>query len=134
MILSHSLKRFWLLTGRWLKCLGVLITKILQYPIIKRAMHFKFQRANAVRDAFDVIAQAVREIIHRVDAPFIAGVMMRGVTDAIEQRIAQPDVRRRHVNFRPQTPKLTAAHPTGRARIRHGAIAVSKKAWTFSRG
>ncbi len=45
-----------------------------------------------MRDAFDVIAQAVREIIHRIDAPFVAGVMMLGVLDAVEQGIAQPDV------------------------------------------
>ena len=32
----------------------------------------------------------------------LAGVMMRGVTDAIEDRIAQPDVRRRHVDLRAQ--------------------------------
>ncbi len=65
-------------------------------------MHFKFQRADAVRDAFDVIAQAMREIIHRINAPFRAGVMMFGVADAIKHRVAQPDVRRRHVNLRAQ--------------------------------
>ncbi len=30
-------------------------------PIVKRTVHFKFQRADRVRDALDVIAQAMRE-------------------------------------------------------------------------
>ena len=71
-----------------------------QNPIVKRAVHLEFQRADAVRDAFDVIAQAMGEVIHRVDAPFAAGVMMFGVADAVEQRVAHPDVRRGHVNLR----------------------------------
>ena len=62
-------------------------------------MHFEFQRANAVGDALDIIAQAMGEIIHRIDAPFGAGVVMFGVADAIEQRVAQPDIGRAHVNF-----------------------------------
>ena len=76
--------------------------EIFQNPVVKRAVHFKLQRADAVRDAFDVIAQAMREVVHRIDAPFVAGVMMRGVPDAVEQRIAQPDVGRRHVDLRAQ--------------------------------
>ena len=46
-------------------------------------MHFKLQRANAVCDAFDIIAQAMREVIHWVNAPLVAGLMMFGVPDAI---------------------------------------------------
>ena len=68
-------------------------------------MHFEFERAKRVRDALDIIAQAMREVVHRVDAPFVAGVMMRGVANAIEHRIAQPDVRRRHVDLRAQRPR-----------------------------
>ena len=65
-------------------------------------MNFELQRANRMRDAFDVIAQAVREIVHRINAPLVAGVMMLGVADAIEHRVAQPDVRRAHVDLRAQ--------------------------------
>src|SRR5207237_9707875 len=35
--------------------------------------------------------------------PLVAGVMMRGVTNAIEDGIAQPDVGRLHVDLRPQS-------------------------------
>ena len=65
-------------------------------------MHLELQRADRVRDAFDVIAQAVREVVHRVDAPLGASMMMLGVADAVEDRVAHPDVRRRHVNLRAQ--------------------------------
>ncbi len=94
-------------------------------------MHLEFQRANAVRDAFDVIAQAMGEIIHRVDAPFAAGVMMLGVADAVEQRIAHPDVRRGHVNLRAQRTfavgKLAGLHAPEQIEIfLHAAVAVGR--------
>ena len=53
-------------------------------------------------DPFDVIAQRMRPIVHRINAPFVAGVMVRRVPNAIKHRIAQPDVRRAHVDLRPQ--------------------------------
>jgi hypothetical protein len=51
-------------------------------------MHLELQRADAVCDAFQVITQAMGEIIQGIDAPLGAGVMMGGMTDAIEDRIA----------------------------------------------
>ena len=68
-------------------------------PIVKRPVNLELQRANRMRDPFDVIAQRMRPIVHRVNAPFVAGVMMRGVANTVEQRIAQPDVRRVHVDL-----------------------------------
>ena len=83
-------------------------------------MHFKFQCADAVRDAFDnVIAQAVREVIHRINFPFRAGVMMPGVADAIKNRVAQPDVGRCHVNLRAER-----ARAVGKFAVAHAAEQV----------
>ena len=65
-------------------------------------MDFKFQRANRVRNSFDVIAERMRPIVHRVNAPFVPGAMMRCVPDAIENGIAQPDVGCVHIDFRAQ--------------------------------
>ena len=83
-------------------------------PIIQGAVHLELQRTDGVRDAFDVIAQAMGEVVHRVDAPSAAGVMMVGVSNAIEQGIAHPDVRRGHVNLRAERTfavgKLTVLH------------------------
>ncbi len=66
-------------------------------------------------DSFDVVAQGMGAIVHRINAPFVAGLMMLGVPDAIEHRIAQPHVRRAHVDLRPQGAraigKLAGFHP-----------------------
>ena len=64
-------------------------------------MHLELERAQRVRDAFNVIADAMREVIHRVNRPARAGVMMFEMANAIEHRVAQPDIRRLHVDLRP---------------------------------
>ena len=46
--------------------------QFLENPVVQRAMHLELQRADRVGDAFNVIAQAVREVVHGVDAPLIA--------------------------------------------------------------
>ena len=76
--------------------------EVLEDPVVERAVDFEFQRANAVGDALDVVAQAMREVVHRVDAPLVARVMVRGVADTVEQRVAQPDVGRSHIDLRAQ--------------------------------
>src|SRR6185295_4929295 len=72
---------------------------------VKRPMNLEFERADAVRDAFDVIAEAMGEVIHRIDAPFCPGMMVPGVTDAVEHRVPKPDVRGRHVYLRAEGPR-----------------------------
>ena len=42
-------------------------------------MILELEGANGVRDVFDGIGLAMREIVHRIDAPFIARAMMFGV-------------------------------------------------------
>ena len=94
---------------------GTRQVELLQNPIVEGPMHLELQRADRVRDAFDVIAQAMREVVHRVDAPLVAGVMMLGVANAVEHRVAHPDVRRRHVDLRAQRAgavrELAVLHP-----------------------
>src|SRR6266404_8044593 len=67
-----------------------------------------------MRDTFDVIAQTMRKIVHWIDAPRVASVMMFGVANAIEDRITHPDVRRGHVDFRTERPR-----PIGEFAILH---------------
>ncbi len=78
-------------------------------------MDFEFQRAKRMGDAFEVIAQPMREIVERINAPLVSGLMMGGVPDAIENRVAHPNVRRLHVDPGAQSPravgKLTCFHP-----------------------
>src|ERR1041385_6017632 len=44
-------------------------------PIVKRTMNFEFESADRVRHAFDVIAEAMGEVVQRVDAPFATRVV-----------------------------------------------------------
>ena len=41
----------------------------------------------------------MREVVHRIDAPGVAGAVMVRAPDAVEHRIAHVDVRRRHVDL-----------------------------------
>ena len=62
-------------------------------------MVFEFERAHGVGDVFDRVRLAVREIVHGIDAPLVAGAVMVGVQDAVHDRIAQVEVGRGHVDF-----------------------------------
>ncbi len=102
--------------------------EVLQNPVVKRAVDLEFQGADGVGDAFEVVAEAVGEVIHRVDAPSRAGVVVLGVADAVEHRVAQPDVRRRHVDLRPKgaraVGKLAVLHADKQVQVlRHGTVA-----------
>ena len=57
----------------------------LEHPVVERAVRHELRRAQAVADAFEVVAQAVRVVVQRVDAPLVAGMVMRDVADAVEQ-------------------------------------------------
>ena len=78
-------------------------------------MVLELQRAERVRDAFDRVRDRVRVVVGRIDAPGVAGAVMRRVPDAVERRIAHVDVGRRHVDLRAQhvraVGKLARAHP-----------------------
>src|SRR3954447_23651231 len=78
-------------------------------------MHLELERAERMRDPLDVVAERVRPIVHRVNIPSRAGLMMFRMPDAIEHRIAQPHVRRGHIDFGAQGArairKFTCLHP-----------------------
>ena len=52
-----------------------------------------------MRDLLDRILDRMCVVVHRVDAPGVAGAMMMRMPDAVDRRIAQVHVRRRHVDF-----------------------------------
>ena len=70
-----------------------------QQPVVKRALVFKFERADAVGDLLQRVFNRVREGVHGVDAPFVARVVVRGVADAVDGRVAHVDVGRGHVDL-----------------------------------
>ena len=70
-----------------------------QQPVVKRALVFKLQRADAVGDLLQRVLNRVGKGVHRVDAPFVAGVVVGGAADAVDGRVAQVDVGAGHVDF-----------------------------------
>ena len=71
-------------------------------PVVERPVVFELQRADGMRDAFDGVGLPVREVVHRIDAPLVAGAVMLGVQDAVHHRVAHVEVGRGHVDLGPQ--------------------------------
>lgn len=91
-------------------------------------MVHKLQGADTVGDAFEIIAQAMRVVVERIDAPLVASVVMRDVADSIKQWIAQPHVGRSHINLAAQRArpvgKFAGLHPLEEIKIfRHTPMA-----------
>ena len=78
-------------------------------------MGLELQRADRMGHALDRVGLAVGEVVGRVDAPGVAGAGMRRVHDPVEHRVAEVDVRRGHVDLRPEDAcavrELAGAHP-----------------------
>ena len=67
-------------------------------------MILKFQRTDGMCNALHRIAQRMCEVIHRVDAPCITGAVMMSMRNPVQNRIAQVDVRRTHIDLGTQNP------------------------------
>ena len=78
-------------------------------------MVLEFERADRVGDPFQRIGDAVRVVVERIDAPVVAGAVVRGVADPVDARVAHVDVWARHIDLEPQDVRavgeLAAAHP-----------------------
>ena len=73
--------------------------QLVEEPVVERPVILEFQRADGMGDSLDRIRLAMGEIVARVDAPCRAGARMGGMEDAVEHRIAQIDIARRHVDL-----------------------------------
>jgi hypothetical protein len=88
---------------------------VLEQPVVEWPVDLELERAQGVGDALDGVGLAVGEVVRRVDAPGIARARVGRVDDAVEDRVAQVDVGRRHVDACAQHPRtvgeLAGAHP-----------------------
>ena len=73
--------------------------ELVHQPVVKRALVFKFQRANAVGDLLQRVLYRVRVGVHGVDAPFVARVVVVGAANAVNGGVAHVDVGAGHVDF-----------------------------------
>ena len=62
-------------------------------------MILELQRADRMCDAFDRILNWVSEVVHRVNAPLVSGILMRQMRHAVDDRIPHVDVGRCHINL-----------------------------------
>ncbi|SAJ03160.1 Uncharacterised protein [Enterobacter cloacae] len=85
---------------------------VIQHPVVQTTVVLEFQRAQRVRNAFQRIADAVGEVVHRVDAPLVTGLVVFSELNAVQHRIAHHDERRRHIDFGTQT-RFTFFEATG---------------------
>ena len=76
--------------------------QLIEEPVVQRPVIFELQRAQRMRNALVGIRQSVGEIVHRVDAPLVARMLMGNVTNAVQRRIAQIHIGRCHVDLRAQ--------------------------------
>ena len=67
-------------------------------PVVERAVVLELQGAERVGDLLDRVGQRVREVVHRVDEPVLAGAVVAQPADAVEGGVAQVQVGRRHVD------------------------------------
>mmetsp|Transcript_40777 Transcript_40777/g.81700 ORF Transcript_40777/g.81700 Transcript_40777/m.81700 type:complete len:437 (+) Transcript_40777:165-1475(+) len=84
-------------------CDQVRVLQFVQNPVVERAMVFKLEGAQRVRDLFQSVRNAMREVVHRVDAPLVACHYVRRLPDPVECRVSHVEVRARHVDFGAQT-------------------------------
>ncbi len=72
--------------------------QVVDQPVVERAVIGEFERAEGMRHPLDRVGLAMREIVGRVDAPGVAGARMAGLEYPVENRVAQVDVARGHVD------------------------------------
>ena len=101
-------------------------------------MRLEFQRTDGVRDALDPVAERVGKVVHRVDAPLVAGAVVGAVLDAVDDRVAHVHVRAGEVHLRTEALLavgiLAVAHFAEEFHVLfHTAVAVgARTAWLAS--
>ena len=112
-----------------LDLLGMVDAQLVEEPVVERAVDLELQGADGVGDALEGVALAVGPVVHRVDAPLVAGAGVRLVADAVHDGVAQEDVGGGHVDLGPQglraVGELAGLHPGEEVEVLlDGAVAV----------
>ena len=73
--------------------------EVLEEPVVEGPVVLEFQGAERMGDMLERIALPVGVVVDRVEAPRIAGAMVLSVEDAVEDGVAQVQVRVRHIDL-----------------------------------
>ncbi len=69
------------------------------YQLVKRLVVGELEGAHGVSDALQRIRLPVGVVVHGIDAPLVAGALVRGMQDAVHHRVAHIQVGRGHVDL-----------------------------------
>ena len=102
---------------------------VIQHPVVQRAVILELQRADRMGDAFQRVGDAMCVIVHRIDAPPVAGADVVRAADAVDRRVAQVDVGRGHVDPGAQhaaaVGEFAVSHACEQVEVfRHAAITI----------
>ena len=75
------------------------IGQVADEPVIERAVYLELEGADGVGDLFKGVFQRVGKVIHGVDAPSVARVVMCGFADTVEDGVAHVHVGRGEIDF-----------------------------------
>ncbi len=106
---------------------------LIEKPVVKGAVIFEFESADRVRYLFDRVRVAVGKVVHRVDAPRVAGTVVMLSLDPVHDRIAEVLVGRLHVDLRAEdmgaVGEFAVPHPAEEVQVlRDRALAVGADA------
>ena len=76
--------------------------QFLNEPVIERTVHIELEGADGMCDMLDGVALAVGVVVHRIDAPFVAGTVMGSVDYAVHNRVPEHHILVRHIDFSTQ--------------------------------
>ena len=75
---------------------------VVEHPVVELAVRLELERADRVGHPLDGVLERVGLVVHRVDAPGVAGAVVVRVADPVEERIPHDHVGVRHVDARAQ--------------------------------
>ena len=75
---------------------------LFHHPVVQGAVILILQRAQAVGDAFQRVTDGMGEVVHGIDAPFLARAVMLLVQDAVHGGVAHVDVGGGHIDLHAQ--------------------------------
>ena len=73
--------------------------ELLDIPAVEGLVVGELEGAHGVGDVLDGVRLAVGVVVHGIDAPLVAGALVRGVEDAVHDGVAHVEVGRGHVDF-----------------------------------
>ncbi len=96
-------------------------SQLVQEPVVQGSVVLELQCADGVRYPLERIGYRVRVVVHRIDAPVVAGAVVRGPQDPVDDRIPHVEVGRCHIDLRPQclraVGKIARPHPAEQRQV-----------------